>query len=192
MHPADVESFVAEEVDKLRGMLAERPQLGEIDVQLEGTDLYLIFRVRQHDVAQVDPQLATELGDPRRLLIAGPPGVIIQQPIVVPLLGSGEERELILYLHCSDFDSKPPLAELLRLDRTPLPANEWGKDTRLRGIVQHHPTYRRNFFCRPGFREFHELDEHADEPWDAIRETTTLGWLAVTLLHDLKTRWTLQ
>ena len=102
------------------------------------------------------------------------------------------ERELTLHLGCDGFDGRPPLAELLRPDdRTPLPDAEWPRDPLNQGIVPAHPKYKRKFFCRPGFREFHEHDQHSDRSWDSIREQTTIGWLVVTLLGDLQTRWML-
>ena len=111
----------------------------------------------------------------------------------VPDLGQLIERELLLRIRCDDFDGKPPLAELLRpADMTPLPDNEWPRDPSNRGIVPAHPKYARKFFCRPGFREFHEHPDHEDHPWDRIRAESSLAQHVIGLVYDLKSRWRLE
>jgi len=137
-----------------------------------------------------------EIAGDKKLIVPAGPGresqLLFGIPREVPLLGQKSERELLLRIGCDGFNGRPPLAELLRPeDRTLLPDAEWPRDPSNQGIVEAHPIYNRKFFCRPGFREFHVLDQHADHPWDAIREQRTIGWLVVTLLGELQTRWKL-
>ena len=196
MHPDDVRELVVEQVAELERLVAERPELGVKGVELEGTDVFLTVAVEHTASAAVPANVAVEIAGQKKLIVPGGPGqenqLLFDIPREVPLLGQKTERELLLRVGCDGFDGRPPLAELLRPeDRTLLPDAEWPRDPSNQGIVEAHPIYKRKFFCRPGFREFHVLDQHADHPWDASREQTTIGWLVVTLLGELQTRWKL-
>ena len=197
MHPEDVEELVAEQVAELERMVEERPELGVKRVEFESPDLFVTVVVEHAASAEVPPNVAIEIAGQKKLIVPGAPGQAENQllfgiPREVPLLGQKSERELLLRIGCDGFDGRPPLAELLRPEsRTLLPDAEWPRDPSNQGIVEAHPIYKRKFFCRPGFREFHVLDQHADHPWDAIREQRTIGWLVVTLLGELQTRWKL-
>jgi hypothetical protein len=196
VHPDDVCDFVADCYAELGAVLEERLELGVKSTELDDTDIYVLMGVGHAAATAVDPGLARQLAGDKKLLIAVGPGqyqeLIFGAP-VVPDLSRIVERELLLRVRCDDFDGKPPLAELLRpTDRSPLPDDEWPKDPTNRGIVPNHPTYKRKFFCRPGFREFHEHAEHEDHPWDQIRAESTLAHRLVPLIHDLKFRWKLQ
>lgn len=196
MHPEDVGELVVEQVGDLECMLADRPELGVRRVELEGTDVFITIAAEHTASTELPPQLAVEIAGEKKLIIPGVGGQhsihLPDVPREVPLLGQTSERDLLLRLGCDGYNGRPPLAELLRPDdRTPLPDDEWPRDPSNQGIVAAHPIYKRKFFCRPGFREFHEHDQHADRPWDAIREQTTIGWLVVSLLGELQTRWRL-
>lgn len=196
MHPDDVRDFVAQCYGELRAMLGEHPELGVKTTELDGTDICVLMGVGHAAATAVDPALAREIAGDKKLIIAVGPGqyqeVVFGAP-VVPDLSQIVERELLLRVRCDDFDGQPPLAELLRpSDRSPLPDDEWPKDGTGRGIVPNHPKYKRKFFCRPGFREFHEHVEHEDHPWDQIRAESTLAHRLLLLIHDLKFRWKLQ
>lgn len=194
MHPDDVRDFVADGYAELCALLEEHDELGVTGTELDGVDIYISLTVGQAAATVVDPALASQIGA-KSLLIAVAPGQYEQRVYaspVVPDLGRLTTRELLLRIRCDDFDGKPPLAELLRPgDRSPLPDDEWPKDGSGRGIVPNHPEYRRKFFCRPGFREFHEHPEHEDHPWDQIRAESTLAQHVIGLVHDLKFRWKL-
>lgn len=197
MHPDDVREYVEKSVGELKRMIDERPELAVTAIELTDTDLFIAVGLTQHAPVAVDKNVGAAIGVVKTILVPAGPGQYVERPVgrpvvAVPEVGETIDRELVLYLHCGDFDGKPPLAELLRPDRTPLPANEWPKDPELQGIVPNHPIYKRNFFCRPGFREFHEHEQHEDEPWDKYREQSSLGRIVVSLLYELKYRWTLQ
>ena len=164
MHPDDVREFVAASYEELVVVLAEVPELGVKSTELEDTDIYVLLAVEHSAAAAVDINLARELAGAKKLIVPAGPGQfheVIFGAQFVPLLGQSVEHELLLRVRCDDFDGKPPLAELLRPeDRTLLPDDEWPKDGTNRGIVPNHPKYKRKFFCRPGFREFHEHTEH--------------------------------
>lgn len=196
MHPDDVREFVAVCYDDLRASIDQHPEFGVKSSEFDCTDIYVLISVGHAAAAPVDLALARELSGNKTLLIAVGPGQYEERIFgtpVVPDLGNLTERELLLHIGCDDFDSKPPLADLLRPNnRTPLPDDEWPKDGTNRGIVPNHPTYKRKFFCRPGFREFHEHPEHEDHPWDQIRAEATLAQHVMGLIHDLKFRWKLQ
>jgi hypothetical protein len=196
VHPHDVRDYVAACYGELCAQLAEHPELGVKSTELDDMDIYVLLGVGHSAATAVDPALARELAGDKKLIIAVGPGqyqeLVFGAP-VVPDLGQLVERELLLRVRCDDFDGQPPLAELLRPDdRTPLPDDEWPKDGTNRGIVPNHPKYKRKFFCRPGFREFHEHLEHEDHPWDQIRAESTLALRLMGLIHDLKFRWRLQ
>lgn len=195
MHPDEVLELLDEQVRDLERMLDDRPELGVTSVQRADTDVFITLTVSHASAAPVPLEVALAVAGEKKLVIPGPGGDVVRLynvPTAVPLLGETTERELLLRIGCDGFNGRPPLAELLQpSDRTPLPGDEWPRDPAGQGIVAAHPIYKRKFFCRPGFREFHEHDQHADQPWDAIREQSTLGWLAVPLLGDLKTRWKL-
>ena len=195
MHPDDVRELVAEQVAELKRLLADRPELGVKSVERDDTDVYISIAVEHAASTAVPANVAVEIAGAKKLIVpgaGGPEMFLFGMPREVPLLGQKTERELLLRLRCDGFNGRAPLAELLRSDdRTLLPDAEWPRDPLNQGIVEAHPIYKRKFFCRPGFREFHILDQHADHPWDAIREQTTIGWLVVTLLGELQTRWKL-
>jgi hypothetical protein len=193
LHPEDVAEFIEASVEDLRARHALlEDALGVQDLVLEGTDLYIPLSLRHHPRVALSAELARELGSAQSILVAVGPLQAIQQTAYVPDLGASSQRELILQMGLDDYDGKPPLAMLLRLDRTPLPDEEWPIDPAQRGIVAGHPIYKRKFFCRPGLREFHEHEQHADEPWDGIRESTTLAKIVLPLLHALNHRFTLE
>jgi hypothetical protein len=197
VHPDDVRDLLIEQVAELNRMLDDRSELGVKGMEHVDTDVFITIGVDHAAAAPVPLEVALELAGEKKLLVAGAGGQIVNQvlfnvPTAVPLLGEKTERDLLLRVGCDGFNGRPPLAELLRPeDRSLLPDAEWPRDPSGQGIVPAHPVYRRKFFCRPGFREFHVLDQHADQPWDRIREQSTLGWLLVPLLADLKTRWKL-
>jgi hypothetical protein len=195
VHPEDVRELLVEQVAEFNRMLGDLPLLGVNTVEFVGTDLLITQTVAHTAVAVVPPELALQLSGSKTLLIAAPGGVVQQVfvPQNVPDLSQITSHELLLRVGCDDFDGQPPLAELLRpSDRTPLPGPEWPKDPSGRGIVDGHLLYKRKFFCRPGFREFHSHPEHEDRPWDAIRHQSSIGSLVIPLLNDLKNRWRMQ
>jgi len=196
VHPEDVRELVIEQVADLERLVADRPELGVQRIELEGTDIFVVVAVEHAASAAVPPNIAVEIAGQKKLIVPVGPGqesqLLFGIPREVPLLGQKTQRELLLRIGCDGFNGRPPLAELLRPeDRTLLPDAEWPRDPSNQGIVEAHPIYKRKFFCRPGFREFHVLEQHADHPWDAIREQSTIGWLLVTLLGELQTRWKL-
>ena len=196
MHPDDVREYVTACYEELCRELPDHPELGVKSTELDDTDIYVLIGVDHSAATAVDPSLARELAGDKKLIIAVAPGQyqeIVYGAQFVPDLSQVVERDLLLRVRCDDFDGKPPLAELLRPDdRTSLPDDEWPKDASNRGIVPNHPKYKRKFFCRPGFREFHEHAEHEDHPWDQIRAESTLAHRLLGLIHDLKFRWRLQ
>ena len=193
MHPEDVEEFVRASVEDFRARLSAREDtLGVKEVVLERTDLYLMLSLKHLARVALSESLARELHSAQSLLVAVGPMQMIQQTAFVPDLGATSKRDLVLHLALDDYDGKPPLAVLRREDRSILPDSEWPIDPSQRGIVAEHPIYKRKFFCRPGFREFHEHEQHADEPWDGIRESTTLARILLPLLEDLSYRFRLQ
>jgi hypothetical protein len=109
-------------------------------------------------------------------------------------LGDTEvDEEFVLYLDCADFDSQPPLVDLLDAEEEPLPSERWPRDERRHGIVRGHHIYGdRKFFCRPGTRQFHTHRQHEDQPWDAVREQMTVDGIAVGILRDFRERWTIR
>jgi len=202
MHPEDVRELVSEQFAELERMLDKRPELRVQHAALEDVDIFLNVTVETNASAQLTPGELQGLGGEKQLIIPsgvvpGAPGggamlLFVGIPQSVPLLGQKTTRDLLLRVGCDGFNGRPPLAELLRPeDRSPLPDDEWPRDPSGQGIVPAHPIYNRKFFCRPGLREFHELDQHADTPWDARRESSTIGWIVVTLLGELQTRWTM-
>lgn len=196
MHPDDVRDLVADEFAGLERLVAERPELGVQALELQGLDIEITLSVETSAAAAVPPEVWINLGAGKTLLLPAAPGqaqVVSNVPQTVPILGETTQREFVLRLGCDGYNGRPPLALLVRPDdrTTPLPDDEWPREPAGQGIVQAHPVYKRKFFCRPGLREFHELDQHADTPWDAIREASTLGWIVVSLLGDMQTRWKL-
>jgi hypothetical protein len=169
MHPDHVTELVASQVGDLETRL-ERLDLRVFGVELrDDTDLYIRFTstvTRALDVAGLG---------------------------VVRLAPSATEEEFVLRLQCNDFDSQPPLVTLLDASENLLPPTRWPRDDRRHGIVLGHHLYgQRNFFCRPGTREFHTHRQHEDHPWDEVREQTTIDGLAVGILVDLRDRWTIR
>lgn len=177
-------------------MIAERPELQVQHAELDDLDIFLTVSVATNASAPITPEVALSLAGEKRLIVPAGPGhetaLLFGVPQSVPLLGQKTVRDVLLRVGCDGFNGRPPLAELLRPDdRSRLPDDEWPREPAGQGIVQAHPIYGRKFFCRPGLREFHVLDQHADNPWDAIRESSTIGWIVVSLLGELHTRWTM-
>lgn len=181
MHPADVAEYVTESVEVLRDRLRQYPELAAGDPILEdATRLYIPF-------AKTDRKLVAEAVPSTLVLPNGQPTAAIYQ---VPLLGAPPvTRNLVLHMDLTDYDGQPPTAELLRADRTPLPADEWPKSLVERGIVRDHKDYPRPFFCRRGLREYHSHPEHEDDPWDRHREELPLHALVIELLATLRDTW---
>jgi hypothetical protein len=168
VHPADVAPFVAASVQELVAQVATRPALGVRNIELRDTRLFIRF------------EIATSAGAPNAFTGTG----------AVPIIGTRRAEELILAMDCEDWDSQPPTAELLDLDEQPLPADRWPHDPSHQGIVEGHWRFgSRKFFCRVGLREFHTHPQHEDEPWDAVREGTSLAGIVTSLLYDLTHRW---
>lgn len=182
MHPDDVAEFVATEVATLEQRIEGRPEFGVSKVELyERTDLRIGFTTKERTLVR-DPV-------PSRLL--GPGGGELQfQAPVLDLGAPPQERALVLRMDCTDFDGRPPGAELLHPDGSPLADREWPRDPANQGIVRGHPIYgERPFFCRRGLIEFHTHPQHEDEPWDLFREGVSLPQIALELLGDLTQRW---
>ncbi|TFV57743.1 hypothetical protein E4P41_13875 [Geodermatophilus sp. DF01-2] len=180
MHPADVAQHVADSVDVLRDRLRETPGLATADPVLEGaTDLYVAFD-------KLDRELVSQAVGTSLVLPGGQPISMIYQ---VPLLGAPRLRSLLLHMQLDDFDGRPPTAELLLPDRTPLPPDQWPKSIGGQGIVPNHRDFGRPFFCRRGLREYHTHPEHEDDPWEAHREHLRLDALVLELLDGLRNKW---
>lgn len=195
MHPDDVRDYVAACYGELQQQLAKRADLGVKSTELDVVDIYVVIAVKHRAAVAVDPQIAVALAGNQVAVPIGPGQFQLLGPLVqqVPDLGKPVERELLLRIGCDNFDGTPPLAEFLRpADRTPLPGNEWPHDPSNQGIVQAHPKYKRKFFCRPGFREFHEHPDHEDHPWDQIRAESSLAQHVIGLIHDIRFRWSLE
>jgi hypothetical protein len=180
MHPADVAEFVADRVDDLRRTLEKYPDLGVSSVCLEDSlQLYVAFRKEDYKVVVG----AVPSG------IFAQSGVQFAKAVEVPLLGAPRTtRELLLHLDCTDFDTMPPSANLLRVDRTQLPEDEWPAMGH-GGIIRGHRAYNRPVFCRSGLREYHSHLQHEDDPWDKYRESVTLTGIVLGLLEDMRGRW---
>ncbi|MGI5180132.1 hypothetical protein ACQEVZ_27780 [Dactylosporangium sp. CA-152071] len=181
MHPADVAEYVTESVEVLRDRLRQHPGLTADEPVLEdATRLYIPF-------AKTDRQLVAQAVLSTLVLPGGQPTAFVFQ---VPLLGAPPAtRNLVLHMDLTDYDGQPPTAELLRVDRTPLPPGEWPKSLVERGIVRDHKNYARPFFCRRGLREYHSHPEHEDDPWDRHREELPLHALVIELLVALRDTW---
>lgn len=195
MHPDDVREYVSVCYGELETQLAERPDLGVKSLALDDVDIYILIGVEHRAAVSVDPRIAIELAGKHVAVPIGPGQFQVLAPLVqqVPDLGKPIERELLLRIGCDNYDGTPPLAELVRPeDRSTLPDAEWPHDPSNRGIVPAHPKYKRKFFCRPGFREFHEHPDHEDHPWDRIRAESSLAQHVIGLIHDIKFRWSLQ
>jgi hypothetical protein len=201
VHPDDVADYVADAVAEL-----ER-RAGETDLPIDAlelrdrVDLRLRLRLRSHEAVRVisgpsPGAIAVPVrpggpaGPAAPGLLLGPGAMVRQQQMNVPDLGSLRTRELILRVDCSDFDGKPPLAELLTSAGEPLPPREWPHDPREQGIIHKHPKYGRPFFCRRGLREYHEHPQHEDDPWDRWREGTPLYQIVLGVVTDLRDRFT--
>lgn len=179
MHPEDVAEFVAESVGVLAEKLLLSPELGGIP-ELEGVKLYIPF-------IKLERKLVQHTLDTGFVLPGGRGVSMVHQ---VPLLGEPPtSRDLVLHLDLADYDAQPPTAELLRPDRTPLPAAEWPKSIHGQGIVPGHKDFGRPFFCRRGLREFHTHPQHEDVPWDKHREHLALHQIVIELLDGLRNTW---
>jgi hypothetical protein len=182
VHPDDVAEYVVEEVERTRERLEARADLNVAFLDLEDdVQLYVGFdKVERPVVTAVAPAQ-----------VQGPGGIPVQFEFAGVDLSQSSRRQLVAHLDCTDFDGQPPTAELMLPDRTPLLPGQWPKDLIGQGIVQNHPDFKRPFFCRPGFREFHTHPQHEDEPWDKYRESITLVQIVIDLLDDLQHRWVL-
>jgi hypothetical protein len=202
VHPDDVADYVAEAVAELERRVGQTDlPIDELELRRR-TELRLRLRLRSHQAVTVltgpppPKPVAIPLArgapapPPGGGVLFGPGGLVAQQSINVPDLGSLRTRELILRVDCSDFDGQPPLAELLAPDGTPLPGPQWPYDPRRQGIVHGHPKYGRPFFCRRGLREYHEHPQHEDDPWDRWREGMPLYQIVVGIVTDLRDRFT--
>lgn len=180
MHPADVAEYVAGEFDELVRRLAVRPELTSGPALLEDdVKLYIPFAFEARPV--VDMPMPSGLLGP-----GGQPMAVLNRGV---LLGQRSTRQLLLNMDLSDYDAQPPTAELLRPDRSPLPADEWPKSVTALGIVNGHRNYARPWFCRPGLREYHTHPEHENDPWDRHREGFALYMVVIGLLSDLLNRF---
>jgi hypothetical protein len=183
MHPGDVCEYVAGQVAELGRRIDDAPELGVTGIALErDTDLYITFHKRER------PRLEATM--PAGLV--GPQGQEVTKTFMVVDFSQVSERELILLMECDGLDGRPPTAQLLAVDRSPLPPEQWPTDLGGgQGVIHGHRDYPRKFFCRPGLREFHTHPEHADNPWDSYREQLPLSVVAFNLLDDLQKRWPL-
>jgi hypothetical protein len=200
VHPDDVADYVADAVAELerRAGVTDLP-IDELELR-DRIELRLRLRLRSHGAVTVltgpaPGPIAIPVAPggpplPASGLLIGPGGVVAQQQMNVPDLGSLKTRELILRVDCSDFDGQPPLAELLAADGAPLPPGEWPHDPREQGIIHGHPKYGRPFFCRRGLREYHEHPQHEDDPWDRWREGMPLYQIVLGVVTDLRDRFT--
>ena len=183
MHPLDVADHVAAEVDELRdraGRLPaeDRPRLIDLTNDL---DLYLTFGARRWTSA------TTAATSP--ILLPG--GGRMSTRMNIPIVGSASARELVLRAGCRDFDSQPPIVELVDEGHRRLSPAAWPTDPTGRGIVSNHRKYQRPFFCRPGTREYHEHPQHENDHWDRHREGTSLWSILLPIMRDLQYRWVL-
>lgn len=181
MHPTLVLKHVAGAVAAVEARLAERTDLGIAGVafHLETLVLDVTFDHDEHETEVV--QRLSSL-----LLPVGTPVMFTQR---IPILGRGRTRRLVLRFGLDDFDFLPPTAELLDVNRNPLPFAQWPTSMAGGGIIDNHPKYKRPFFCRRGLREFHEHPQHEDDPWAAWRDGLALDAIVVELLDDLVKRW---
>jgi hypothetical protein len=183
MHPEDVAELVQSEFGDLQARLAASDLPVGTATLIAPTKIEIEFTARQQEFEMVGVGLALPGQDL---------GQFQQQGRRVPLIGRSSPRELVLAVGCDNWDGTPPSAELLRPDRTPLPAAEWPQDSIGRGIAIGHPEYARKFFCRPGFREYHSHPIHKDDPWDTHREGFSLAAILLGLLDDLAHRWIME
>lgn len=181
MHPSLVRAFVEANVEDLRTRLGGRPDLktGELTLDLDSLTLNVPFDHTEHDTEVVDATSPFVLPGGRR----------IARQQRVPILGRSRVRHLTLHMALDGFDLVPPTADLLGEDGEPLAAGEWPTSFAGGGIVQDHPIYGRPFFCRRGLREFHEHEQHEDDPWVRWRDALPLHAIVVELLGDLRVRW---
>lgn len=183
MHPQDVARHLADSVQVLRDAVAQQPGSPIEDITLDGVTLRTRFAVETSQSQLV----------PRGPAIAVGPGMLQQQTMNIPILGTRQRQTRVLAMDCEDWDSQPPTATLELADRSPLPREHWPRDPDGQGIVADHPLFGdRPFFCRPGTREFHSHPQHEDQPWDRYREGMTLSAIVLGLIADLTTRWTMR
>lgn len=179
MHPDDVFDVVAAQVGRLRTEIDRYPGLGVTNVELRGMQLRVRLIKSVRPPAQVDVPAAVAL----------PGGVQAMTRFSAVDLGRVEQRELLLFMDCSDFDGQPPTAELRDGADGPLPDSEWPRDPGGQGVVFGFADYGRPFFCRRGLREYHDHPQHEDEPWDRYREGLPLFRIVLELLDDLAHRF---
>lgn len=181
MHPATVREFLTASVAELEARLAgsEAP-VASIALDLDTPELIIAFDHTEHEM-QV-------MASRSRLL--GPDGrPLIQQHRVPVLGGTSRVHRRHLRMNLARFDLVPPTAELLDESRQPVPGGHWPTSWLGRGIVQQHPVYQRPFFCRPGLREYHEHQQHEDEPWARWREVLPLHLIVTGLVEDMHERF---
>lgn len=170
MHPDDVAEFVATEAEVARQQIESRADLGVRDLAIENnTEMFIDYEVDlRHPIVLTN-------ANGRQILGKG--------------LRHSENR--ILHLECTNWNARPPLANLLLPDRSPLPPQLWPRAEDGEGIVASHRDYQRPFFCRPGTHEFHSHTQHSDEPWDRHRPTRSLDQIVIDLLDSLQHRFIL-
>lgn len=181
MHPSLLEAFVEASVEELRTRLDAHPELvvSAVDLDMNALKLNVVFDHVEH---------ATELVQAQSTLLL-PSGAAVTKHQRIPILGRSSSRRLILHMGLDGYDLEAPTAELLDERGEPLPANQWPTSFAGAGIVNDHPIYKRPFFCRRGFREYHEHQQHEDDPWAQWRDVLPLHAVVIELLTDLRVRW---
>lgn len=181
MHPSLVRAHVVDAVAELEARVAAHPGLDVLGIHLDLDLLQLdVTLERDEHVMQIIQ---------RQSPILSPVGTPIILTERLPVIGAGRTRRLVLRLGLDSFDLYAPTAELLDGDRQPLPFDQWPTAMAGGGIIDKHPKYQRPFFCRRGFREFHEHPQHEDKPWARYRDGLPLHAIVIELLEDLHTRW---
>lgn len=181
MHPAATREFVTTSVGELEARLAaaETP-VAAVEFDVETLELIVAF-----DHTEYETQVMTS-----RSRLVGPDGGPLLQQLRVPMLGRpGSTHRRHLRMNLELFDLLPPTAELLDEARQPVAPDRWPTSWLGRGIVQQHPVYGRPFFCRPGLREYHEHQQHEDQPWALWREALPLHSIVMNLIEDMRERF---
>lgn len=181
MHPTTARAFLNDSVAEVDERLAS-VDLGVTDVKLDldAPELVVAFDHVEYETEAVNARSG----------LLGPGGQILQRQERVLILGRPPRREhLHLRMDLALFDLVPPTAELLDETGEPLPAEQWPVSWSGQGIVQQHPVYRRPFFCRPGLREYHEHQQHEDEPWARWRDVLPLHKIVIEVLGDMHSRF---
>lgn len=181
MHPALAAAFMADSVAELQERLGTTDlPVVSVDLDLGVPELRVVFNHDERETVVADALTG--------LFNAG--GQPYAQKQRVPLLGGARRtRRLQVRMNLQRFDLQAPTAELLDEHSNPLAANAWPQSWLGRGIVEQHPAYGRPFFCRPGLREYHEHQQHEDEPWAKWREVLPLHMIVTGLLGDMRERF---